>query len=144
MRKKEAQRGECFVQGHKNHQTNLAQALGTRILGPLGLWTLGPRSFSDVDSRRCRTGPVHANTPRQWHDFWLIWAGGQWKKSPVVHVNALGCIQSIHRAFNFEGVREMQVCCSREAAPEGNPHRCEVLTIFKRLNFQLLNYNKLC
>lgn len=76
---------------HRTAETELALTLSPRILRPVGLWTLEPGFFSDADPGISRACAVHPNKPRQRHDFWntvlwwLIWAGGQRKKSPVVH-----------------------------------------------------------
>ena len=85
---------------HSSAEMELALTSGPHSLRPGALWSLGPE-FGDVDSGRCRT-----RQPRQGHDswnatLWLMWAGGQWKKTPVVHINTPGCIQSVHVAFNF-------------------------------------------
>ena len=91
---------------HSSAEMELALTSGPHILRLGALWPPGSVFFGDVDSGRCRTGPVSPSQPRQGHDswnatLWLIWAGGQWKKTPVVHINTPGCIQSIHVAFNF-------------------------------------------
>lgn len=60
---------------HSSAEMELALTSGPHILRLGALWPLGSICFGDVDSGRCRTGPVCPSQPRQGHDSWNVHCG---------------------------------------------------------------------